>query len=233
MFGYVRPLVGQMLVSENEFFRSLYCGLCRALGRHTGCASTLTLSYDFVFLTAFRAALTGVHFTHGCHRCAVHPIKKRVMADDNEVFAYAAEAAAILNAAKLRDDIADESGAKRLRARLLSPAARRIEKRATHVEGLADAISAHLYTILSEIQQELKPDTLTVSDEMAVVAAVGRRMAFQPGVSGKLFAALGMAGINIRMINQGPDELNIIFGVDNKDFAKAIRVLYDSFAKQA
>ena len=94
-----------------------------------------------------------------------------------------------------------------------------------------DAISARLYTILSEIQQELKPDTLTVSDELAVVAAVGRRMAFQPGVSGKLFAALGQAGINIRMINQGPDELNIIFGVDNKDFAKAIRVLYDSFAK--
>ena len=94
-----------------------------------------------------------------------------------------------------------------------------------------EAISARLYTILSEIQQELKPDTLTVSDELAVVAAVGRKMAFRPGISGKIFAALGQAGINIRMINQGPDELNIIFGVDNSDFAKAIRVLYDSFAK--
>ena len=56
-------------------------------------------------------------------------------------------------------------------------------------------------------------------------------MAFRPGVSGKIFAALGQAGINIRMINQGPDELNIIFGVDNKDFAEAIRVLYNSFVK--
>ena len=90
-------------------------------------------------------------------------------------------------------------------------------------------IAPHLYTILGEIQQEVEPDSLDVHDQIAVVAAVGRRMAFRPGVSGRLFAALGEAGINIRMINQGPDELNIIFGVDNRDFNAAIRVLYDSF----
>ena len=94
-----------------------------------------------------------------------------------------------------------------------------------------DAIASSLYTILSEIQQDVKPDTLQVHDQIAVVAAVGRRMAFRPGISGKVFAALGQAGINIRMINQGPDELNIIFGVDNRDFAEAIRILYNSFVK--
>ena len=94
-----------------------------------------------------------------------------------------------------------------------------------------DAIASNLYTILGEIQAELEPDSLTVHDKIAVVAAVGRKMAFRPGISGKIFATLGQAGINIRMINQGPDELNIIFGVDNKDFAQAIRVLYNSFVK--
>ena len=93
------------------------------------------------------------------------------------------------------------------------------------------SVSDNLYTILSEIQQDVQPDTLEVHDKIAVVAAVGRRMAFRPGISGKVFAALGEADINIRMINQGPDELNIIFGVDNKDFAEAIRVLYNSFVK--
>ena len=93
------------------------------------------------------------------------------------------------------------------------------------------SITPCLYTVLNEIQQELHPDELKVYDQIAVVAAVGRHMAFRPGTSGKVFAALGKAGVNIRMINQGPDELNIIFGVDNKDFAQAIRVLYDSFAK--
>ena len=94
-----------------------------------------------------------------------------------------------------------------------------------------EAVAPHLYAILAEIQQEVEPDSLEVLDEIAVIAAVGHRMAFRPGVSGKIFAALGQAGINIRMINQGPDELNIIFGVDNKDFAQAIRVLYNSFVK--
>ena len=94
-----------------------------------------------------------------------------------------------------------------------------------------EAISNDLYSVLAEIQQDIHPDSLDVHDHIAVVAAVGRRMAFRPGTSGKVFAALGQAGINIRMINQGPDELNIIFGVDNKDFSEAIRVLYNSFVK--
>ena len=93
------------------------------------------------------------------------------------------------------------------------------------------SIAPCLYTVLGEIQQEVKPDTLDVHDEIAVVAAVGRKMAYRPGISGKIFAALGQADINIRMINQGPDELNIIFGVDNRDFATAIKVLYNSFVK--
>ena len=94
-----------------------------------------------------------------------------------------------------------------------------------------EAIANQLYAILAEIQQEIKPDTLTVINEIAVIAVVGRKMANRPGISGKIFGAMGQAGINIRMITQSPDELNIIFGVDNKDFAQAIRVLYDSFAK--
>ena len=93
-----------------------------------------------------------------------------------------------------------------------------------------EAIAPRLYTVLGELQQELQPDSLDVHDQIAIVAAVGRKMRGKPGITGKLFAALGEAGINIRMINQGPDELNIIFGVDNRDFKDAIRVLYNSFA---
>jgi len=94
-----------------------------------------------------------------------------------------------------------------------------------------EAVAPSLYSVLGEIQKEVEPDTIDVHDQIAVVAAVGRKMAFRPGISGKIFAALGEKGINIRMINQGPDELNIIFGVDNRDFAEAIKVLYHSFIK--
>lgn len=95
----------------------------------------------------------------------------------------------------------------------------------------ADKLRPCQYQILGEIQKALKPDTIHVTEDMAIVAAVGRKMAFKPGISGKIFAALGENGINIRMITQGPEELNIIVGVDNKDFAGAIRVLYNSFVK--
>ena len=95
----------------------------------------------------------------------------------------------------------------------------------------ADKLRPCQYQILGEIQKTLTPDTIHVTEDMAIVAAVGRKMAFKPGISGKIFAALGENGINIRMITQGPEELNIIVGVDNKDFAGAIRVLYDSFVK--
>ena len=91
------------------------------------------------------------------------------------------------------------------------------------------SLEKEMYTIMAEIKREAEPDSLDVHHQIAVVAAVGRKMAFRPGISGKIFAALGQSGINIRMINQGPDELNIIFGVDNKDFKEAIRVLYNSF----
>ena len=95
----------------------------------------------------------------------------------------------------------------------------------------SDKAQPCLYQIVGDLQKAVKPDSIHVTDNMAIVAAVGRKMAFKPGISGKIFATLGENGINIRMITQGPEELNIIVGVDNKDFANAIRVLYDSFVK--
>ena len=95
----------------------------------------------------------------------------------------------------------------------------------------SDKVAPCLYSILGEIQKALKPDSIHVTENISIVAAVGRKMVFQPGVSGKIFATLGENGINIRMISQGPDELNIIVGVDTKDFARTIQVLYNSFVK--
>ena len=93
------------------------------------------------------------------------------------------------------------------------------------------ALAPHLYAILADIQQQVQPDKLNVVEQIAVVAAVGHGMSSRPGVSGQIFAKLGEAGINIRMITQGPEELNIIFGVDNKNFEETIRILYHSFVK--
>ncbi|MBR7009701.1 MAG: aspartate kinase [Oscillospiraceae bacterium] len=88
-----------------------------------------------------------------------------------------------------------------------------------------------LHSIVAQIQEKLAPDEIQVTKDLAIVAAVGRRMANRPGISGRIFSALGDEGINIRLISQGPREVNVILGVDGKDFARAVQVLYDSFVK--
>ena len=93
-------------------------------------------------------------------------------------------------------------------------------------------IAPCLYSVLGELEKAIHPDNIKVLDHMAIVAAVGRKMAYRVGVSGKIFAKLGECGVNIRMITQGPEELNIIVGVEEKDFEQAIRVLYNSFVKE-
>ena len=92
------------------------------------------------------------------------------------------------------------------------------------------ALGDRLYQVVGDIQNTCTPDDLQVQEDLALVAVVGRKMTYRPGTSGKIFRALGDAGINIRTINQAADEISITVGVDNKDFEAAIRVLYDGFA---
>ena len=64
-----------------------------------------------------------------------------------------------------------------------------------------------------------------------LVAVVGRNMAGQPGTAARVFSALARKNINIRMIDQGSSELNIIIGVDEKDYINAVRAIYSEFCK--
>lgn len=92
------------------------------------------------------------------------------------------------------------------------------------------ALGDGLYDVIADIQKTCRPDDVRVQDGLALVAAVGRKMTFRPGTSGRLFQALGGHGVNIRTIAQGADELSIIVGVENQQFETAIRVLYEGFA---
>ena len=94
-----------------------------------------------------------------------------------------------------------------------------------------EKLTPHLYSLTGELRSTVHPDSIKVTDNIAIVAAVGRKMAYRAGTCGKIFAALGQNGINIRMISQGPDELSILVGVDEKDYKTTVRVLYDAFVK--
>jgi len=83
--------------------------------------------------------------------------------------------------------------------------------------------------VVQEIKTECKPDSVEINPNMALIATVGRGMAHTPGIAARLFSALGKAKINVRMIDQGSSEINIIVGVENDDFEKTLRAIYRTF----
>ena len=83
--------------------------------------------------------------------------------------------------------------------------------------------------ILAGLHRNVNPDFLEIHSNIALIAVVGRGMKSTEGTAGKLFTALAKEDINIRMIDQGSSELNIIIGVNEKDFEKAIRAIYHAF----
>lgn len=90
-----------------------------------------------------------------------------------------------------------------------------------------DQVEKCLYELVVDIKQELNAE-VTVWEDVALIAVVGRNMANKRGLCGKLLTVLGENGVNMKMIDQGPDELNIILGINNCDYEKAIKVIYDN-----
>lgn len=83
--------------------------------------------------------------------------------------------------------------------------------------------------ILREMERTLRPDRIELAPKMALLATVGEGMAYRIGVSGTLFNALREANVNVRMISQGASEINIIVGVDEGDYERAMNAIYRAF----
>ena len=118
MFGYVRPNIPELKVRDNELYRATYCGLCRTMGKSTGCFSKMTLNYDFVFLALLQMAVNESEVKVKMRRCIVHPFKKRPMIEINDSLKYSARASVILTRLKLKDNINDSHGLRRLKAKI-------------------------------------------------------------------------------------------------------------------
>ncbi len=193
MFGYIRVYHPELKVKEYEFYRGVYCGLCRSMGKCTGQCSRMTLSYDFAFLALVRLSLSGDPICFSRKRCLAHPFKKRNYLKHNETLAYCASAAAILNYHKLTDDLSDEHGFKKLRAVLARPFVAHGRKKAKKagLSELDSAVSAAL-TRLSALEKEQRPSV----DQPAALFGelLGEIMAF--GLSGsaaRVARSLGIA----------------------------------------
>ena len=118
MFGYIRTKRSELRLREYEYYRATYCGLCRSMGKCTGQCSRMGISYDVVFLANVRMLLLDTKTNIKKRGCFVHPFRKRAMMEPNDELCFAAYASAILAYEKCRDDVADERGVRRFKARL-------------------------------------------------------------------------------------------------------------------
>ena len=91
----------------------------------------------------------------------------------------------------------------------------------------------HEQQVIAGIHRSVHPDFVEMESDLALIAVVGRGMKSTRGTAGRLFSALAHANVNVKMIDQGSSELNIIIGVENRDFETAVKAIYDIFVTAA
>ena len=92
-----------------------------------------------------------------------------------------------------------------------------------------DEFEEHEQRVLAGIHRAVNPDDIELESDLALIAVVGRGMRQTRGTAGRIFSALAHAHVNVKMIDQGSSELNIIIGVENRDFETAVKAIYDIF----
>ncbi len=131
MFGYVKPVVSELLVREHELYRATYCGICRAMKKYTGTLSNISLSYDSVLLALVRMNFVDKRDIRAVRgRRIAHPIKPRGRLAENEAIEYTARAFALFTYYKVCDDISDGGFAERAAKRVAKPITARARRRA-------------------------------------------------------------------------------------------------------
>ncbi len=191
MFGYVRPYRPELLVKEDSYYRAVYCGLCRAMRREAGRLSTISLSYDFVFLALVRFAVDGTELGITRRRCIAHPLRRRAMLAPNETLSRAARLSVSLTYHQIRDDLRDKGFGKRLRAALLYPIFAHAHRRVGESETEAE-LRRGLDT-LARIERERIPSVDFAADTFGqMLAAV-----FADGVAGKYLPLCREIGLHL------------------------------------
>lgn len=151
MFGYVRPKKDELKVKELAYYKSVYCGLCRE-EKKLSARLNLLLSYDMVLYALLRIGATGEKSRFGKTRCAANPFKRRVYVKESPALRLSSAVSALLVYYKLLDDINDERGLKKLRARFLLPGVAKAVKKSAFPE--LETLVREGLSALSELEKE-------------------------------------------------------------------------------
>lgn len=171
MFGYIRPRTAALSAGEKEYYKSVYCGVCRIGGKRVSRFTRLLLNNDFVFLCIVRTAVCGDKACAETRRCP-YSFRKKCMMCENDSALYTSAAFGILLYYKALDDVMDSRGAARFFAKLRMPFARGMLRRASSLcPGLADAVK-ELLSALSGYEKAGCPSPDLVADSFARLTAL-------------------------------------------------------------
>ncbi|MDO5547259.1 MAG: DUF5685 family protein [Eubacteriales bacterium] len=194
MFGFIRPLRSELKVREWERFQSVYCGLCHSIRQRYGLLQTTLLSYDCTYLALVLDAADSQAECEACRRrCIVHPIRRRSCAQETAGIRHAAAVSVILNWHKLQDTIDDETGWKRLGARVLRLFLRRGYKKARQDNAEFDRVVTEQLQSLNRIQREQTASLDIPADTFANIlrAAVPEERTDDGRILGEMFYHTG------------------------------------------
>lgn len=177
MFGYVKTDKPEMKIKEYEAYRGLYCSLCKAMGKHFGLLSRLTLSYDITFLLLSRLSFSGTLPSFESGRCPFNPTKKcSYCRNTDQELRYAAAVSVMLFYHKVRDNISDGSVLKKILMYLLLPWASLKYKKAKKLyPGIAQIIEESMQR---QAQTEGKGSSITDEAAHCSAEALGRITAY-------------------------------------------------------
>ncbi len=131
MFGYIRIFKPHLRICEYDTYKSIYCGLCKNLGKNYGFLFRFTLSYDFTFLAMLELSMNNSEMKIEKERCIAHPLKKTLCAHCTGNFEYTSSAAVLSLYHKLVDDKNDKELKKKIISTLMLPFVKGAYKKAT------------------------------------------------------------------------------------------------------
>ena len=163
MFGYIKPYTPELKVVEHDLYKATYCGLCRTMGKTTGCLSKMSLNYDFVFLALIRSVVNREEIVIKERTCIAHPFKKRPMVEINETLKYSAKISTILTRLKLQDNINDSHGISKFFAKIAGLVSVFLKKTDPTLKGLEAEVGGYIKE-LSDLERENTDSIDTVAD---------------------------------------------------------------------
>ena len=179
MFGYVKPHTAELLVKEYEFYKAVYCGVCRSLKKCTGTFSNVCHSYDSAFLALVRMLyIPDSQIGAEKKRCIAHPLKRKNMLKRNDATDYTAKAFAILTYYKIKDDVSDEKLIKKMATGILTPIFSAAKSKA-NMQNIASVCEEKLIKI-----SELEKEKIKSVDEPAKLFGELLGTVFSEGLSG-------------------------------------------------